>query len=1021
MLVVGMDPQSRVTLAKNGVVERQNRTLVEAARTMLSAFKLPLFDEFKEMSETSVANDTSGLVPQRQKASDYDNSGPDPQLQNVSPSADTTVPSQQELDLLFGPLYDEFFNAGTSRVNKSSSPTDNSAQQDTLPSMNIHPTTEPSTPTHVNAEENNNDQAEFTNPFCTPVQEVAESSSRNIGNSNMHTFNQPQDSEYRWTKDHLLTQVRGNPSKPVQTRRQLATDPKMCMFALTVSTAKPKNIKEAMADSAWIEAMQEELHQFDRLQVWELVDKPFGKNIIKLKWLWKNKKDEDQTDHLKMEMEMEIPSSSNVKLMTECTDTTYTCYEVMKDLIKVSKLPQTLISYSSSQVHKMAINNSNTNNGTGTNDRAGASDSAGGHNTIASPNPNCLVTLVMNCLSLGFGGNEESSEDEKTMLQSTVYKILCDIRKKGLIRSRYDLEDLIKFISVGDGRNGLNMKLKTVDDKARYSAFRFTEIKSERPKALSQFDSHGKLFDHATEKNKTAMKICYDGGFPPSSGISDASGEMHAVPLTHNRNLYALPYKSDIEKTQILSLCKSKAAYFPAVVRIPQHQVTAGESDPAASRNQTSSQFLLLIVLVGWSLPTIPWFLLCWRCLLDEDNCCAHGKLLVVPEPCPPPDTDWRPWPSVPAHSPVRDHTNEPASPPTPPDQTVVFEVPLEFGPVPRPAGGFHEDSLLGLQMLPTPTADSSCCNGSRSSCLVPSEYIEYTNRRRFLLVIRRATSASAVHRCAEKGKSLYARFRYSCEVVCRRWLKPGNVFEEDRLLMAQYNRLEKDRLLSAQYNLFRPKPDITEPPSKRQRVERASSHPASVPAAPSPTVDDPDFAGGGSSNSAGGGGSHPAGSAFGTPVTDPTVSTSAAMDSAGSHREIGVSPFADSAASSSPSNVSTDHIPIDVLFASTSGGIHDFFLESDEEEQIGLSRVAADPDSDDEVLAEIIFRGESISGDGVVLVDQLPDDEIVDPRVKVETVSDYASSPPRNRRKHLGVRSDDCLWDKPVEDFFQF
>ncbi|GJR17761.1 hypothetical protein Tco_0966288 [Tanacetum coccineum] len=104
---------------------------------------------------------------------------------------------------------------------------------------------------------------------------------------------------------------------------------------------------------------------------------------------------------------------------------------------------------------------------------------------------------------------------------------------------------------------------------------------------------------------------------------------------------------------------------------------------------------------------------------------------------------------------------------------------------------------------------------------------------------------------------------------------------------------------------------------------------------------------------------------------------------------------------------------------ASTSGGIHDFFLESDEEEQIGMSRVAADPDSDDEVLAEIIFRGKSISGDGVVLVDKLPDDEIVDPRVKVETVSDYASSPPRNRRKHLGVRSDDCLWDKPVEDFF--
>ncbi|GKA39682.1 retrovirus-related pol polyprotein from transposon TNT 1-94 [Tanacetum coccineum] len=69
----------------------------------------------------------------------------------------------------------------------------------------------------------------------------------------------------------------------------------MCMFALTVSIVEPKNIKEAMADSAWIEAMQDELHQFDRLKVWELVDKPFGKMVIKLKWLWKNKKDEDQT------------------------------------------------------------------------------------------------------------------------------------------------------------------------------------------------------------------------------------------------------------------------------------------------------------------------------------------------------------------------------------------------------------------------------------------------------------------------------------------------------------------------------------------------------------------------------------------------------------------------------------------------------------------------------------------------------------------------------------------------------
>nr|GEV90250.1 retrovirus-related Pol polyprotein from transposon TNT 1-94 [Tanacetum cinerariifolium] len=189
------------------------------------------------------------LIPQRQKASNYDNSDPVRQLQNVSSSADAHVLSQQELDLLFGPLYDDFFNADD----------------------------------------------ELTNPFCTPIQDVAESSSHNIGNSNFSTFSQPQVSEYRWTKDHLLEQVRGNPSRPVQTRQKLATYPEICMLAFTVSTAEPKNIKEAMADSAWIEAMQEELHQFDRLQVWELVDKPFGKTVIRLKRLWKNNKDEDQT------------------------------------------------------------------------------------------------------------------------------------------------------------------------------------------------------------------------------------------------------------------------------------------------------------------------------------------------------------------------------------------------------------------------------------------------------------------------------------------------------------------------------------------------------------------------------------------------------------------------------------------------------------------------------------------------------------------------------------------------------
>ncbi|GKC55613.1 retrovirus-related pol polyprotein from transposon TNT 1-94, partial [Tanacetum coccineum] len=124
-------------------------------------------------------------------------SDPVPQLQHVSPSADTTALTQQELDLLFGPLCDEFFN------------------------------TEPTTPaTTVHAEENNDNQAEdthfepyeFVNPLCTLV-------------------------------------------------KNLLSLPHAMKSFISLTDSKSGNS----------------------------LTNPFGKNLIKLKWLWKEKKDEDQT------------------------------------------------------------------------------------------------------------------------------------------------------------------------------------------------------------------------------------------------------------------------------------------------------------------------------------------------------------------------------------------------------------------------------------------------------------------------------------------------------------------------------------------------------------------------------------------------------------------------------------------------------------------------------------------------------------------------------------------------------
>ncbi|GKB40059.1 retrovirus-related pol polyprotein from transposon TNT 1-94 [Tanacetum coccineum] len=113
--------------------------------------------------------------------------------------------------------------------------------------------------------------------------------------SNMHEFYQTHRSIDKWTKNHPIKQLIGDPSKPVMTRRRLHTDAKMYMYALTVSTIKTKNIKEAMLDHSWIESMQDELNQFKCLDVWELVERPVGINIIAVKCLWKNKTDAKNT------------------------------------------------------------------------------------------------------------------------------------------------------------------------------------------------------------------------------------------------------------------------------------------------------------------------------------------------------------------------------------------------------------------------------------------------------------------------------------------------------------------------------------------------------------------------------------------------------------------------------------------------------------------------------------------------------------------------------------------------------
>ncbi|GJY20364.1 retrovirus-related pol polyprotein from transposon TNT 1-94 [Tanacetum coccineum] len=89
-----------------------------------------------------------------------------------------------------------------------------------------------------------------------------------------------------------MDNVIGSHSKAVSIRHQLQNEATFCYFDAFLTSIEPNNYKEALKESCWIEAMQEELNKFERLEVWELVPHPDLVMIITLKWIFKVKLDE---------------------------------------------------------------------------------------------------------------------------------------------------------------------------------------------------------------------------------------------------------------------------------------------------------------------------------------------------------------------------------------------------------------------------------------------------------------------------------------------------------------------------------------------------------------------------------------------------------------------------------------------------------------------------------------------------------------------------------------------------------
>nr|GEW37392.1 retrovirus-related Pol polyprotein from transposon TNT 1-94 [Tanacetum cinerariifolium] len=277
----GVEHQTSVsrTPKQNGIVKRRIRTLVEVARTMLSIAKVPLFFWAKAIATICFTQNRSLVIPRHEETPYHIINGQKPSVKffYIFGSLCYIVRDGENLDKMKEKFETIHVNFGE------------------LPLM---------APNHVNfdpalqylttALEHVSLSPDPQNQETIPLADETVTTSLNELDM---LFNPMFDEyfKYHWIKDHPLEQVLRNPLQPIRTRRQLDTNGEMCMFALPMSRTKPKNIKKAMADHVWIEAMQEELHQFKRLDVWELFDRPLCKNVINMKWIWKNKLYEENT------------------------------------------------------------------------------------------------------------------------------------------------------------------------------------------------------------------------------------------------------------------------------------------------------------------------------------------------------------------------------------------------------------------------------------------------------------------------------------------------------------------------------------------------------------------------------------------------------------------------------------------------------------------------------------------------------------------------------------------------------
>ncbi|GJS28049.1 retrovirus-related pol polyprotein from transposon TNT 1-94 [Tanacetum coccineum] len=295
---------------QNGVVERRNRTLIKAARTMLIYAKAPLF-LWAEAVATACYTQNRSMIRRRHGKTPYEllHNKPLLDLSRTRRIVETIHVDFDELTAMAsehsssGPALHEMTPAtiiiAPVLADSTGSPSSTTVDQDAPSPSNSQTTPETEPPVIPNDVEEDNHDIEVAHMgndpyFGVPIPEIPsdQSSSSDSIHTIVHPDHQISEHNSKWTKDHPLENIIGELARPVSTRLQLHEQALFCYYDAFLTAVEPKTYKDALTQACWIEAMQEELNEFERLEVWELVPRPDKVMVITLKWIYKVKLDE---------------------------------------------------------------------------------------------------------------------------------------------------------------------------------------------------------------------------------------------------------------------------------------------------------------------------------------------------------------------------------------------------------------------------------------------------------------------------------------------------------------------------------------------------------------------------------------------------------------------------------------------------------------------------------------------------------------------------------------------------------